>query len=167
MDPEEARDARQLLSYSPDTAGGIMVTEFISYPEHAISDDLLMELRRHSEKYAKYEILYAYIVDSEGHLTDVVKLRDLIFCAPDTRLSSIMIREPVCARVDSSLEDLENVFDRYDFFGVPIVDKKGRLVGLVRRGDLREALQNKAGITFLKAAGIIGGEELRTMPVIT
>ena len=49
MDPEEAQEARELLRYEPDTAGGIMVTEFVVYPQQLTVQDVLNDLRTNAE----------------------------------------------------------------------------------------------------------------------
>jgi len=121
------------------------------------------DLQRNSDVYKTYDVLYAYIIDNRNKLRGVVKLRDLILSPREMRLDGLMILDPVHVRVNASLDDLEEVFDRYDFFGIPVVDHRDRLVGLVRRSSVNEALENKAGRAFLMASGILGGEELRSL----
>jgi len=164
MDPEEAKDVRQLLSYPADSAGGVMITEYLNFPESWHADDLLYFLRQNAEEFADRDIPYAYIADDAGILKGVVKLRDLVFCPPSTELRTIMKSEPISIRSDSSLDDVKNKFEKFDYYGLPVIDKKDRLVGLIRRVDLTEALERRAEKTFMKASGIIGGEEYRTMP---
>ena len=164
MDPEEAKDARTLLSYPGDTAGGLMVTEYLSYSDEQTIDEILEDLRKNAETYATYDVLYAYIT-KEKKLSGIIKLRDLLLSRRNAQVDHLMIKEPVFVYVDASLEDLKDIFDRYDFFGVPVVDRQKRLVGIVRRVSLREALESRAEKTFLQASGIFGGEELRNLPV--
>jgi magnesium transporter len=66
---------------------------------------------------------------------------------------------------DASLDDLEHFFDEHDIAAVPVVDSRGLLLGIVRRRALLAALAERAESDSLKAAGIIGGDELRSMPV--
>ncbi len=165
MDPDEAKDARHLLSYAPDTAGGLMVTEFLSYPETFTVNEIVDDLRRNSEKYVAYDVFYAYVIDSAKKLKGVVRLRDLILNQGYTKVESIMIKDPVYVHVKSSLEELKILLDRYNFFGVPVCDSQDRLVGVVRRTSVREAMVEEAEKSFLQASGILGGEELRNLPM--
>ena len=63
------------------------------------------------------------------------------------------------------LKTLERFFDRHPLFGVPAVDAMGALVGVVRSVDVEQAADERSNRSFLKFMGIVGGEELRTMPL--
>lgn len=165
MDPEEARETRQLLSYDPDTAGGMMITEFIAFPEHFTISEVLSDLERNSEIYAEYEILYGYVVDASGLLKGVIKFRDLLLKPRSTKVTDIMVDSPVTVETTMKLDQLEEIFDKYEFFAVPVVTSMGSMVGLLLRSDIREAVGRRAEQTFLASKGILGGEELRTMPL--
>ena len=165
MRPEDASNARRLLEYPRDSAGGLMVTEFLAYVDNLRVEDVVADLRQHAEKYRQLEVQYAYVVTPEGNLTGVLRLRDLLLASPDERIERYMISHPQSMQVDAKLEELERFFDRHAWFGVPIVDEEGKMVGVVRRGDVEQAAEERASRSFLKFMGIMGGEELRTMPV--
>jgi magnesium transporter len=94
----------------------------------------------------------------------VLRIRDLILTSGDVNLRDIMIPEPVRVRVDASLEELQATFERRAWFGLPVVDDAGVIVGVVRRASVEAALARKGNRLFLKFSGIIGGEEFRSMP---
>jgi magnesium transporter len=165
MDPEEAAETRQLLSYPSDTAGGIMVTEFLSYPMDARVSDVIADIRKNAEEYADYSAQYAYVLSSAGTLVGVLPLKDLLLAPSGSPLTAVMIPNPIYALATSSLEDLEQLFDRYTFFVVPVVDEAGRLAGVVLRGDAEQALGERADKALMRFSGIVGGDELRTMPL--
>lgn len=164
MSPEEAKDARALLAYAPNTAGGLMITEYLAYNAKLQVDDVLRDLRENAEKYSDYAVQYVYVISDDGRLEGVVRLRDLVLMPGNTPLSSIAIANPFHVRADDSLEDLEQFFNRHVFFGVPVVDNFDRLVGVVQRADVEKAHGEAAAKTLQLFAGIIGGEELRAMP---
>lgn len=163
MDPEEAEDARKLLTYPEDTAGGIMVTEYVAYPQHLRVADVLEDLRRNAEEYAEFLVQYAYVESKDHRLVGVVPLRDLVLAPGDASLSSVMIVNPVYVLANAALEEVEQFFDRFPFVGLPVTDEEGRLLGVVRRGDAEEALGERTEKTFMRFSGIIGGDELRSM----
>lgn len=78
MPEAEASEARLLLQYPADTAGGVMITEFVSYPDHVTVEDVVEDLWAYGEHYSDYEIQYAYITDGDGVLSGVLRLRDLL-----------------------------------------------------------------------------------------
>ncbi len=166
MDPEEARDARLLAQYPPDVAGGIMVTEFLAFAEDRTIQDVLDDLRRHAERYSDYEVQYAYITTARGRLVGVLRLRDLVLAHGHRGVRELMLPEPLSVGVDEPLDRLVDFFREHAFFGVPVVLPDGRLVGVVKRSAVREALGERAVEDHLKAVGIVGGEELRSMPTL-
>lgn len=165
MIPEEAENARFLRQYDNDCAGGLMITEFLAFPESSHVDDLLNDLRANAEKYAEYNVQYIYVLNDDKQLTGVLRLRDLLLAKPGRTISSMMIADPVNVSDQTSLEDLQHTFDSRPLFGLPVVDDAGAMVGVVRRGDIEEASEEQAGRTFLRFAGILGGEELRSLPL--
>ncbi|MBN2309906.1 MAG: magnesium transporter [Candidatus Hydrogenedentes bacterium] len=165
MDPEEARDARQLLAYPEDTAGGLMVTEFLCFSQSLSVADVLDDLRRNVERYSDYSVQYAYVLGDTGTVVGVLRLHDLVLSPSNAPLTSVMIANPLYALVTTPLAELEQLFDRYTFTGLPVVDEKGQMVGVVRRADVEEAQGERAEEALMRFGGIIGGEELRSMSV--
>lgn len=168
MDPQEASQARQLAGYGPETAGGLMITEYLRYSDGQSVQDVLDDLRANAEEYADYDVQYAYVVAADsGALIGVLRLRDLLLARGQRRIAELMIRQPHAVLVEDQLDHLAQFFDRHHFFGVPVVDSQSRLVGVIRKSDVEEALAGRADINSMRLQGIIGGEELRTMPLWT
>ena len=165
MDPEEAQDARELLRYNPETAGGIMVTEFVVYPHTLTVGDVLNDLRTNAEAYAEYGVQYAYVKSDSKALIGVLRLRDLVLSPSEKPIREVMIVNPISVLNDAPLEELEQHFDRYMFSGIPVVTHQGELVGVVMRSDTEEAQTERSDRTFMRFSGIIAGEELRTKPL--
>jgi magnesium transporter len=164
MDPEEAEDVRTLLTYPPDTAGGIMVTEYVAYPDHLTVGDVLNDLRANAETYSDYGVQYAYVESKNGRLIGVLRLRDLVLSPSETPLTTVMIVNPIYIFDTATLDELDDYFERYNFVGLPVTDEEGRMVGVVRRSDFEEAFSERVERTFMQFSGIIGGDELRSMP---
>ncbi len=165
MAPEEAQDARNLLRYEEDTAGGVMVTEFVVYPQEMCVGDVIRDMRENAEQYSDYGVQYAYVQSEHGTLIGVLRLRDLLLAPADKKLSEVMIVNPVYLLDTAPLSEVSLLFDRYSFWCIPVTDERGRMVGVVRRADAEEAIGEEHGRNFLRFSGIIGGEELRSMPL--
>jgi len=163
--PGTADSLRTLLRYGPNTAGGRMVTEFVAVPEDARTQDVVAQMRANVERYADYVVQYVYVVGPRGELRGVLPLRDLLLARGDRQVVSLMIRDPVRIQATTGLDEIFEVFDRYAFVGMPVVDSKGLLVGVLLREDVDEARVDRADAAALKARGIVGGEELRSLPV--
>lgn len=165
LPPEEAAAARRLAEYPMDVAGGLMSTEYLAFPEATTVSKLTDELRRDAEIYADYAIQYIYVKDQKGQLRGVVPLRSLLLSSGQTRLAEVMVSNLLSVSASTPLEALEDLCDRHGFLAFPVTDDNGFLVGIVRRAAVQEARAERADGDYLKAFGIVGGEELRTMPL--
>ena len=165
MDPQEAADARQLVRYEPDTAGGVMITEYLSYHVDQSVRDVLDDLRDHVQEYADYDVQYVYATDDAGVLRGLIKIRDVVLTPGTQPLASIMNANPTLVNADLSIDDLEDIFDRYAFNAIPVVDQQQHLVGVVRRAAVEEAHGERAERDLMRVSGIVAGEELRSMPL--
>jgi magnesium transporter len=165
MDEEDAQEARQLISYPADTAGGLMMTEFAVYPMNATVREVVDDLTSREGDYSFLTVHYVYVVVKRKWLIGVLRLRDMVFADPDARIGDIA-RPAASVRPEAALGELEEFFDENDIAAVPVVDDRGFLLGIVRRRAVLESLAEKAESDSLKSAGIVGGEELRSMPVM-
>lgn len=178
LDPEDAEAilseaeaatataVRELLQYAPDTAGGRMVTEFVAVPETASASDVVAQMQANAELYADYIVQYVYAVKESGELAGVVPLRDLLLAPPRRLVATLMIPDPVRVLASARMEELFEIFDNNAFLAVPVVDEENRLIGVVLREDVDEARVDRADSDALKARGIVGGEELRSLPLL-
>lgn len=167
MARKDAEEARMLLEYPPDCAGGLMISEFLAYKSDQTIQDVLDDLQAHGSRYADYHVQYFYVVDRDEKLAGVLRMHDLLFPAKETRLTQVMMPSPLSVPDKSSLKALEEFFEEHRLFGVPVVDDEQRLVGVVLPSAVEEAVNKRKTKTFLRLSGIIGGEEFRTMPLLS
>jgi magnesium transporter len=167
MAPEKAAYLRDQMIYPENTAGALMVPEYLSYPEHMPVRDVVEDFRQNVDKYTGYYVQYAYIVSNTGILKGVLRMRDLVLTPKDIFTHSIMITEPLKVDVLTPLNELQHLFAQHTFYGIPVVDSQNVLKGVVRRASVMEAAGRKSNQLFLKSSGIIGGDELRSMPMVT
>jgi magnesium transporter len=165
MAPELARSARKLSRYPDDVAGGLMIKEFLTYPVAATAAEVLDDLRSHADRYRAYQVQYAYVTN-QGQLHGVLRLRDLFFQPRDRGIAGILQTDPLTVLDTASLDELREFFEGHPFYGVPVVDSGGLLVGIVTRAAVETARADRSENDYLKTQGIVGGEELRTMPLL-
>ncbi|QQE11734.1 magnesium transporter [Planctomycetota bacterium] len=164
MEPEEAEDVRLLSKYEPETAGGVMITEYLSFYDDMNVGDIINDLRANVEEYHEYDVQYVYIVDQNKTLDGVVRMRDIIFCRSDVKVKDIMMKTPKFVSVHDDIDELEDFFDAVFFNAVPVIDEHNQLVGVVKRADVEEALGDRSERQLMRLGGIIAGDEMRTMP---
>jgi magnesium transporter len=158
-----AQRVRKLSEYHADSAGGLMIAEFLAFPESALVEDAIEDLRTNAARYARLHAQYAYVVDDAQRLSGVLRLRDLLLVERQVALREIMTREPLRVPADMPLDDVLRLFDRHPFFGLPVVDAANRLLGVVLATDVEEALADRSDRRMLLASGVWTGEEYRSM----
>jgi magnesium transporter len=144
-----------------------MQTEFVAVPASLTAQELIDHLRANVEQYADYALQYVYALGAQGELVGVLPLRDLLLARRERTVASLMIPTLISVPATTPLPDLFDLFDQYAFLGIPVVDDAMRIEGVLLREDVDEARVEQAESDGLKSRGIIGGEELRSLPILT
>lgn len=140
---EERAETERLLQFEPDTAGGLMTTEFVSVPADAFVDDTLEAVRalaRSGRKEATYAI---YAADKEGRLAGVLSLRELLAAAPGARIADVAWTEVVSVGPAAHRQEVAQLTADYDLIAVPVVSESGHLMGVVTVDDVIDAIQEE------------------------
>lgn len=166
MHPEDAASIRKMIEYHPDTAGGLMITEYISYPASSTVKEVINDLRKNAEKYKSYHVRYIYVVSEPNHFVGVLQMQELLLAGSEQKLSEIVITDVTAVNVNTPLDKLIDLFETYNFYGFPVVDEHDQLIGVIRRKNVLEAKNDRTAYEHLQTQGIVGGDELRTMPVM-
>jgi magnesium transporter len=155
MERAESEEVEDLLQYDDDTAGGIMVPDFISLKEDVTAREAIESLQKeHSDVEMAF---YLYVVDEYGKLVGVSSLRQLVVVAPETPLKEFMSTDVFSVQTNMDQEEVARIVARYDILAVPVVDDSNRLVGVVTVDDVLDILRKEATEDILKMAGV--GEE--------
>lgn len=131
----------KLVLYDPESAGGIMTTEFLKLRSSSRVADALAYLRQRRSRLEGSDIYSIYCIDDEGRLEGVLDLRSLLVADPDQRIGEIMDREVDALRPDLDREEVARAFDRYDFFALPVVDENRRVLGVVTVDDVIDIIR--------------------------
>src|SRR5690606_6967603 len=90
------------------------------------------------------QLFYSYVTDRSGHLVGVLSMRDLIFARPEQRLREIMIQKVTSVPASMDQEEVAELFRRYDYLAMPVVDESNHLVGLITVDDVVDVIQEEA-----------------------
>jgi len=163
MRKAESEEVEDLLRYEDDTAGGIMVPDFIALREDVTAREAIESLQtEHSDVEMAF---YLYVVDEYGKLVGVSSLRQLVVVSPATPLKEFMITDVFSVQTDMDQEEVAKLVARYDILAVPVVDGSNRLVGIVTVDDVIDILRKEATEDILKMAGA-GEEFVETKSII-
>jgi len=163
MDTESAEGVRRLSQYEAHTAGGLMELEAFTFPVDGTVGSVLKSLVEGHEAFERHRGQHPYILDEQGKLVGVVSLRDMLRSKRSVLLADIM-HVPVSVHVDTSQEELADLFDDSPFLGIPVVDGQGVLLGVVSRLEVAEAELERAEHESLSRQQI--SDELRSMPTL-
>ena len=133
MNPEEASDIRKLLNYPPDTAGGIMTTDFAVINEESTPQEILDYLKDAVNDINF--IYYIYLVSAEGILTGIVSLKDIIFSNSDKNASQFMVRDLITVKELENQNDVVKKIAKYNLLAVPVINDQNEIKGIVTVDD--------------------------------
>ncbi|MBC8208833.1 MAG: magnesium transporter [Desulfobulbaceae bacterium] len=151
MEREDREEVEELLQYHPETAGGLMSTDFMYLDEELSIGEAINKVQKRSEE--KEMVFYLYITHGEGQLAGVVSLRELLMHPPHRRLQNVMKANVISVTTDTDQEEVAHVVSQYNILAVPVVDSSYNLVGIVTVDDIIDVIREEATEDFLQMAG--------------
>lgn len=151
-DPETRQTVNELLQYPEDSAGSIMTTEFVDLKRNMTVEDALKRIRRIGID--KETINICYVTDASRRLLGLVSLRTLLLAEEQEAIEDIMETNVISVTTLEDKEDVAQYLSRYDFLAIPVVDKEGRLVGIVTFDDAIDVMEEETTEDFELMAAI-------------
>lgn len=155
---ENAAEVKELLGYDPTTAGGIMATEFVYVQDTMTVDETLKYLRKAAPD--AETAYYIYVLDEENILKGVVSLRELVISDPQIKIAQIMNENVISIPVQMHQEEVSQIFGKYGFLTMPVIDERGKMLGIITVDDIMEVLREETTEDFYRLAGVKEGEEV-------
>ena len=153
--PEKfSSEIRELLTYNEDTAGGIMNPQVLTVLYTMKVQDALDTIRINAET-DSIELYYVYVVDKQEHLLGVVSLRTLLTKPASMLISEIMERDIVKVHVDDYQGHIADIFMKYQFDALPVVDQYNHLEGIVTWDDVQDIVEEETTDEILTSSGIV------------
>lgn len=146
-------DVIHLSAYPPETAGGIMSTDFATVRIDMTCAEAIESVRQDAP--SKKTIYYSYVVDKEMKLLGFITLKDLILAAPDTLVRDAMHTEFVYVDVTDDREDVAGKIEKYDLVAIPVINHKGQIVGIVTHEEAIDVIRAEHTEDMQKFMGII------------
>jgi len=158
-EPEAAEEVRELVQYEPETAGGLMTTEFASLPPETKVWEAMEAARRFGREDMAETLYYIYVCRPSGELLGVVSLRDLILSEPGQALSEIMTENVFQVSPFDDQEKVAHAIARYDLGALPVVDQMSRMLGVVTVDDVVDVVIEEATEDAQKMGGVVPLED--------
>ena len=142
--PEKERvETERLRQYLPETAGGLMTTEFVSVPESQTVEGALAAVRGMARAGRREAMNTVYLVDGRGALTGVLSLRELLAAPEGARIADVAWTEVVSVAATADREEVAQLTSNYDLVAVPVVDTDNRLLGVITVDDVIDVIQEE------------------------
>ncbi len=154
MPAEARRVTEQLRRYEPDTAGGLMTTDFVSESASTSVEEALRKVRiiaRSSRREAMHAI---YTTDPEGRLVGVLSLRELLAAPEGTLLAEVAWSEVQSVSPFADREEVTRVISNYDLVVVPVVSESRHVIGVITVDDVIDAIQEEQTEDVQKLGGM-------------
>ncbi|MEA4964879.1 MAG: magnesium transporter [Oscillospiraceae bacterium] len=152
-DPEMRKSINEILRYPENSAGSIMTTEYISLtPDMNVGAAILRIRRTGFDK----ETIYTCYVTKDHRLLGLVSVKDLLLAEDDdTPIQSIMVTNIISVDTHTDQEEVAQMFTKYNFAALPVVDTEYRMVGIVTFDDAMEVMEDEATEDIEKMAAIL------------
>ncbi len=141
-DPQTRKEINAILRYPDDSAGSIMTTEFVELKADMTIKGALAYIRQTATE--KETINNCYVTDKSRHLIGVLSLREILLSKDETLIGDIMEENTISVTTLEDQEKVADLFGKYDFIVLPVVDTDSRLVGIVTVDDALDVLKEEA-----------------------
>ncbi len=138
LPPEKIAEIKELAKLSAVGIGSIMNTNFVVVKEHQLVKDVMKEVKKESKKAEL--VYYVYVTDEADKLKGLVTLRSLLTAKPKTLVSDIMRENVISVELESSIKSAAQLFFKYNFEAIPVVNEEGIIQGIVSMRDVLKSV---------------------------
>lgn len=156
MEPEDRAAIEDALSFPEETAGRLMQREFVAVPEHVTVGDVIDRLREDTDLTSDFWEIF--VVDPLHKPVGTCQLSWILRTPRDIAIGDVMKREQTLIPVDMDQEEVALRFQKYALISAAVVDKAGRLVGMITVDDVVHIIQEEAGEDILRLSGAGDGD---------
>lgn len=153
----ERRLINTFLKYKEDSAGSLMTPHYINLQKNWNAAEALAHIK---DVGMDSETIYTcYVLDSGRKLIGIVSLRSLVIAEDTVKVSDLMRDDYVCAYVDDDQEEISDLFKKYGYLAIPVVDNEGRLVGIVTVDDILDVIEEETTEDMERMGGVIDSDD--------
>lgn len=147
----------ELLNYPEDSAGSIMTTEFIDLKENMSVEEAFAKIKKIGLQ--KETVYNCYVLSIDRKIKGVIDIKELLVAERDAKLKDIMDTNVITVSTLEDQEEVAKMFDKYNMYALPVVDKEARLVGIITIDDAIDVMQEETSEDFEIMAAMTPNEE--------
>ena len=156
-DPATRTAINEILKYPEDSAGSLMTIEYVSLRQDMTVQEAFARIR--ATGVDKETIYTCYVTDESRFLLGMVSVKTLLLNDYETRIADIMETNIISIPTDTDKEEVANLFNKYNFLAMPVVDKETRLVGIITVDDAMDVITEEATEDISKINAVIPNDK--------
>lgn len=156
MEPEDRAAIEDALSFPEESAGRLMQRDLVAVPEHVTVGDVIDRLREDTTLTSDFWEIF--VVDPMHRPVGSCQLSWILRTPRDIAISDVMKREQTLIPIDMDQEEVALRFQKYALISAAVVDRAGRLVGMITVDDIVHIIQEEAGEDILRLSGAGDGD---------
>ena len=150
LSPDEARQIKDLMRYSEDSAGGIMDTVLISVSKDATVAEAVEKIRSAE---IDEDFFSVFVVDRNNKFVGDARIRLLLTSNENKKIGELLDPDTIYVSVDADQEEVRNIFRKNDLIVVPVLDAEHKLVGRITADRILEVAEEEANEDIYTIAG--------------
>lgn len=155
--PDTRKLINQFLNYPDNSVGSIMTAEFTDLKQSMTVSQAIAHIRRTGEN--SESVYTCYVTDTGRRLEGVLTIKELLLAQDEQLIADLMETDVITAETTEDQEEAVARMMKYDFISLPVVDKEGRLVGIVTVDDVMDVMEEEATEDFEKMAAMAPSEK--------
>ena len=141
-DPQMRKEINEILRYPENSAGSIMTTEYVSLRPGMTVEESILRIRRTG---VDKETIYTCYVTRDRTLVGLVTVKDLLLAQDDDmKIEELMETNVISVNTHTDQEDVAQMFAKYNFLALPVVDAESRMVGIITFDDAMDVMEDEA-----------------------
>ena len=155
---EQRDEVPPLLEYEDDTAGGLMIPEYVLLTPGMRASEAISHLR--SVRPPRETIDLLFVEDTEKRLVGVLTLRQLVLAEPKAKIAEVMEGDVISVGSGADREECARVMERYDLVALPVINEERSLVGIIRLLESLDVAEEEATEDMYRMVGLSGHERV-------
>ena len=141
-DEEKSKNLKELLQYDDDVAGGLMAIELVKCNINWKINQCIELIKKQAENVSN--IYSVYVTDNKGKLLGKVSLKEIILAKDNSRIKDVYDDYIISVDAKMNQEEVSQIMQKYDLTVLPVVNKRGKLLGRITIDDVVDVITENA-----------------------
>jgi magnesium transporter len=155
--PEDKRVIiEETLALPEDSAGRLSNSKYVGIPENWTVGQALDFIRASDNLPDDFHTVF--VLDAEKRPLSWVPVSRILRSNEDVKISDVAETKLITFTQEQDQEETAYIFRKYNLISAPVVDKDGRIDGVISLDDIADVMEEEAEEDLLKLSGVGGGD---------